>query len=64
MKYIRVPNKWVDGKHVRILFGSTIYHRHICKPAARVEVLGGVAYLTRCSPGVTVKIVDHDQKAR
>jgi hypothetical protein len=31
-------------------------------PQVRIDVSGGVAYVGRCSRGVRVKIVDHDNR--
>lgn len=32
------------------------------KPRVKIEVSGGVAEVTRCTPGVTVTIQDHDNE--
>lgn len=36
--------------------------RHKAKKRVLIEVLGGVAECTRCSPGVKVTILDHDNE--
>lgn len=66
MKYIRVPDRLVcDEGFVRVIEKKTnaIHLFRPVKPRVKVEVLGGVAEVMRCSKGVTVTIQDHDNEA-
>lgn len=51
----------VNTKPRSAIFKSLLRVRHI-QPRVKIEVLGGVAEVTRCTPGVTVTIQDHDNE--
>ncbi len=45
----------------RRIFRALNHVKHL-KPKVKIEVLGGVADVTRCTPGVEVTIQDHDNE--
>lgn len=64
MKMILVPDSFVQDGVVRVIgAASNIRHFKPIRPRVKVEVLGGVADVTRCTPGVQVTIQDHDNEA-
>lgn len=62
---LRYPGPAIgDLAAIRDINGNTVGQWQIAETTPRVliEVLGGVAELTECPPGVAVEIVDHDNE--